>query len=379
MSRWVSKLGVVFGSLALLLAVAAVGGVIYQLKMAKLKAAASAPKPPEMPEAVTLVDVESTEYRPSVTSIGTIKAPRWITLRNEVPGRIVKLSLSDGKIVGEGEVLIELDHSVEDAQLKSAQARQRIARSVYDRTVKAAQVNASSGTELDQADSELAQSTAEVERLQAIIDKKTLRAPFRARAGLMEMYLGQYLTDGTAITTLQGIDDYVHVDFMMPEAVADSVEIGQTVHMLYGTGPLPAEVIAVEAIADRTTRNLMARAKLNNPPPNLQPNDSVKVQVEYSQPVTVLTVPASALRRSPSGSYVFIAVKDEEGKLRAKQHSVVSGGALGNRVTILNGLEPTAKVIADGSFKLRDGLMVAEPAASSATATDANASASATK
>ncbi len=196
MNKWLNRLGTLAGSIALFLVVLGIGYAIYRTKASMMAQQMAAPPPPEMPEAVSLIQAKPQAYRQNITSIGTVVAPRWITLRNEIPGRIVSMTLADGAIVEKDQILLELDHSVEDAQLKSAEARQRIAQSIFDRTRRAADANASSGAELDQADGELAQAGAEVERLHAIIAKKTLRAPFRARVGLLNMHLGQYLMEG---------------------------------------------------------------------------------------------------------------------------------------------------------------------------------------
>ncbi len=351
---------VVLGSIGLVAVVLAIGGGLARFKYLQITAASLQKPPPEMPEAVTILPASSLAIRASATAIGTIRAPRSITLQNEVAGQVEAIGFQPGDIVDTGQVLVRLDHAVEDAMLLSAIAKQRMAKSMLERNRRVALANASSANEIDQAEADMAQGDAEVARLKAIIEKKTLIAPFRAKAGLIDTHVGQYLSEGTELTTLQGIDDYVEVDFMMPQSVADVVEIGQNVTLLLAEEDLEATLIALDAIADRSTRNLLGRAKLPNPPAYLQPNDAVKVRVQYGPEMDVIAVPAEALRRSPTGSFVYVAEADQSGALRATSRRVIAGQAAGDLVVVNGGIEAGEAVVVSGSFKLRDNAMVAD-------------------
>lgn len=349
---------VILGSLLLIVTVLSLGAALAWHKYQSIQAASQQGEPAEQPEMVSLARSLATGFRGSVTAIGTVRAPRSITLRNEIAGQVVSVPLQAGQIVEQGQVLVVLDASVEQASLLSAQARQRMAQSMLERTQRIARANASSGNEIDQSEAEMAQADAEVARLQAVIDKKTLRAPFRAKAGLIDTHPGQFLSEGTEITTLQGIDDYILVDFMMPQAVADSVEIGQEVRLLVQPAPVAAQIIALDSLADRASRNLMGRARLEQPPSFLQPNDSVKVEITFGPERSGVVVPAGALRRAPTGAFVYVAQPDQTGGLRAVAKAVTPGQSIGTSVMILGGLDADESVIVDGSFKLREGSLV---------------------
>jgi membrane fusion protein, multidrug efflux system len=354
------RLPVILGSFVLIAVVLGVGGALARHKFNTIKAASEQPPPPMMPERVSIVPATDLTYRASVTAIGTIRAPRSITLRNEIAGQVIDVPLQAGQVVEKGQVLLVLDKSVDDALLLSAQARQRMAKSMLERTRRIAIANASSGNEIDQSEAEMAQADAEIARLRAIIEKKTLRAPFRAKAGLINTHVGQYLSEGTEITSLQGIDDHIHIDFMMPQIVADSVEIGQPVRLLVEPQPLDAEVIALDSMADRSTRNLMGRAKLTNPPAFLQPNDSVKVEVSYGDELTGIAIPAEALRSSPTGAFVYVAETNKAGAEAAIPRLVNPGPTIGKSVVIQQGLTASDRVVVDGSFKLREGALIVD-------------------
>ena len=354
-SAWIN----IVASLLLLLAV---GGTLW-LIVVRRQQIASIPKeaPPERPEIVGLATAEPTEFRSIATAIGTVLAPRSIQLKSELVGTVTKVSFEPGQIVEQDQLLVQFDTSVEEAQLASALAMQQIAESTFKRTQQAASVKAISELELEQAVSMLAQAKAEVSRLGAIIRKKTLRAPFRARAGLFDLHAGQYLPEGTAITMLQGIETYAHIDFMMPQLVSDSVKVGDSIKIESEGKEIDAIVIAIDSQADRITRNVMARGRIEELPESLQPNDSVKVAIPFGPIVSSVKVPITALRNAPTGPFVYRQVADDKDprKYRVRMTQVVPGRSSGDSIAIMQGLQVGDIVVTDGSFKLREGVLVA--------------------
>lgn len=344
----------------------AIVGCFLWLIVSRRQAMDSVPPPvqAEMPEAVQVATVQPIEIRSSATAIGTVLAPRSIQLRTELVGMVSKVFFSPGMIVEKNQDLVHFDTSVEELQLKSAEAIREMSNSNYTRSEQASNARAISELELEQAKSSLAQANAEVERLKVVIEKKKLRAPFRARAGLFDIHPGQYLPEGTPITMLQGIeetDPYVHIDFMMSQLVADYLKLGDCVSVIATEESIPATIIAVDSQADKVTRNVMARAKLQNPPETLQPNDSVRLEMKFGLPVPMVKIPFTALRNAPSGAFVYIAQFDSEDstKLRAYTRNVTPGVSFGEFVTIKEGLKEGETVVTDGSFKLRDGVLIA--------------------
>ncbi len=351
---------VIVGSILLVLIVVGIGASLAWVKYQQIQAAQSAPPPLEAPVAVRFGVAVPCSIRQSTTSIGTILAPRSITIRTETSGVVRKMGLVSGAIIEKDAVILELDRTVEEAQLASAEARLKIAESTLRRMQLAAAANAITELELDQAKAELEQADAEIARSNAIIAKKTLPAPFRARAGLINTHEGQYLSEGTTIGTLQSVEDFVHVDFVLPENVAHFVEIGHDVRLYVGDKTMTAKIVALDSQADRITRNLLARARLDNPPTFLLPNDSIKVSIEYGPEMKVLSVPMTSVRRSPTGAFVFVTEQDAEGKTRAMLRQVKIGQTNDSGVIVVSGLKANEQVVADGSFKLRDKALIAE-------------------
>lgn len=352
----------IIGSVLLILAVAgAIAGIGYRKYIVM-----TAPQAPyqEAPDAVLFATTEPITVRNISSAIGTVLAPRSIQLKTELVGTVSEVNFKPGDIVKEGQLLLKLDTTVEEAQLNSAKAVQKIASSTYSRTELASNARALSDLELEQSAAQLAQASAEVARIEAVIRKKTLQAPFDARAGLFDIHVGQYIPEGTQITMLQGIDEYVHIDFTMAQQVADEIKVGDCVRLITnnaGTAPATtATIIAIDSQADRISRSVMARARLDSPPASMQPNDSIRVEIDYGAPQTVVKTPAAALRSSPTGAFVYVVVPDEKDptKQRAITQPVIPGRNLGQDVVILSGLKPGQLIVADGSFKVHHGSWV---------------------
>jgi membrane fusion protein (multidrug efflux system) len=319
---------------------------------------AAAANQPEPMEAVTAAVAAEQPYRPTTTSIGTVLATRWITLRNELAGTVRRVQLIPGTVVNAGTVLVALDVSVEQAELQAQQAQADLAQTTLDRLAGLREHNATSQEEVDQARAERDVALAQIARTKAVIAKKIIRAPFRARVGLADVHPGQYLNEGTELTTLQGVDDAAHVDFTVAQRVAGGLRVGDSVTVAAGADTVTARIVALDARVDPTTRNATVRARMTGSV-TPAPGASVRVQVPVGPAQKVASVPVSALRKGPAGDHVFVIAADSTGKPRAHQRPVVSGPILGEDVVILSGIKPGEQVATSGSFKLREGALVA--------------------
>ena len=344
------------GSAALLTLVVAAGTGLASFKHASLEEQRALGAEEQEPvESVRAARAALLAHRPTTTAIGTVLALRSITLRNELPGTVREVHLAPGAIVEPGDVLVALDVSVEQAELEALRARAALAETLYQRAVSLNAERALSDEELDRAIAE-----RDVARVNAIIERKTIRAPFRARVGLADLHPGQYLNEGSVLTTLQGVDDAVHIDFDVPQQVAAALEVGErvTVTPRAGRDSVEAEIVAVDARIDPSTRNAAVRARLDGAG-TLAPGASVRVEVPSGPAEQVVTVPATALRKGPAGDHVFVLAHEAGGTARARLRSVETGPLLGDQVVIRRGLAHGELVAASGSFKLQDATLVA--------------------
>jgi membrane fusion protein (multidrug efflux system) len=259
--------------------------------------------------------------------------------------------------VESGAVLVALDVSVEEAELAAQQAHAGLAETTLARLERLRADGAVSQEEVDQARAERDVALAQVERTRAVIARKTIRAPFRARVGIADVHPGQYLNEGTLLTTLQGVDDAVHVDFAVAQQVAAGLREGQNIEVVTRTGPVPAEIVAIDARVDPTTRNAIVRARMRGRGV-AAPGASVRVVVPVGEEHAAVLIPATALRKGPAGDHVFVVEPDAAGTTRAHLRMVESGAMVDDQVVITRGLEAGERIASEGSFKLYEAAAV---------------------
>ena len=353
--------GRLIGSTLLLFVVLAIGGGLAAWKKNSLEASdAGFASQPEPMETIAVAVAKPLQHQPTTVSIGTVIALRSITLRNELAGTVRQVALVPGAVVEAGKVLVALDVSVEEAELQALAAQEALADSMLSRTERANQNNAVAASELDRARSERDVARAQIARTRAVIEKKTLRAPFRARVGIADVHRGQYLEEGTVLTTLQGVDEAAHVDFAVAQQVAAGLRAGEPLEV-YAAGsvePIPARIVAIDARVDPATRNAVVRARIEDDR-SPSPGASVRVAVPVGPLQQAVAVPVNALRKGPEGDHVFVIAADKDGKPRAYTRSVASGPVVGGDIVIEQGLAAAEQVAASGSFKLREGVLVA--------------------
>jgi membrane fusion protein (multidrug efflux system) len=354
--------GRIASSLLLLSVAGAAAGLVAWKQASIQETNAAAASQPEPMEAVMVAVAEEREHVRTTTSIGTVRALRSITLRNELPGTVREVRLETGRIVEAGTVLVALDVAVEEAELRAQEAEARLAETLLGRVQRASENRGASEADVDRARSRRDVALANVQRIQATIERKTLRAPFRSRVGLADLHPGQYLEGGAELTTLQGVDDAVHVDFTVAQDAAAGLRVGDQVVVLRGPDapPVQADIVAIDARVDPVTRNAVVRARIEGADRVPAPGSSVRVRVPLGAPLRAVAVPVSALRKGPAGDHVFVLGEDEKGGVRAHQRMVVSGPVLGDEVLIESGLAAGEEVAASGSFKLHEGVLVAK-------------------
>ncbi len=368
----------------------AAGGVLAGIKYLSIRRAAAEGGGFEPPSAVTLARVKEVSWQPMADLVGSVVALRSVTVSNEIPGTIRTMNFDSGAVVEPGSVLLTLDDSTERADLAAAEASVRVAEasvavadsrlwlaeSEATRLDSAMREDAASKIEADRVTSELARAKADRDRLIAEVDlakarvsqavtrleKLTIRAPFRGRAGLRNMHEGQYLAEGTSIVALQEVGDVIYLDFAIPQEYIARVNPGTVVMAtadVFGEKPVAIEVAAIDARVNNETRNVRVRAKVDNRSGVLRPGMFVQIRVPTDEPRPTLVIPTTAVRRTSYADQVFTVVAGEKpGELRARQRFVKLGPALGDEIVLLEGLALDEEVVSGGSFKLRDGALI---------------------
>ena len=357
-------------------------GVLAGTKFAQISSlirfgkAAQAAGPP--PQAVGTAAAKGAEWESLLESVGSVAAGRGVTISNEVPGVVRAIRFDSGAKVRAGQVLIELDASVERAQLSSLQARRDLATTSATRSRRLEAGGASTKAQLDTDEAQLKTVSADARALEAQIEKKTIRAPFGGKLGIRSVNLGQYLNPGTPITVLESLDA-VYIDFTVPQQQVARVPVGTSVRIvLPGTQPprtLPGKIAAVDPNVDPLTRAVKLRASVEEGGDKtstdaLRPGMFVNVSVVLPDRASVVFVPATAIMRAPYGNSVYIIEdrKDEAGHpvsgpdgrpaKVARQQFVRIGVTRGDFVAIDEGVTAGQEVVMLGAFKLRNGAPV---------------------
>lgn len=344
-----------------MLFVAGLGFVKFkQIQTAIAQGAAFQPPP----EAVTTIVATQEEWPATFTAIGTMAAVQGVTVSADLPGMVERILFESGQSVRAGEVLAVLDTRQEQAQLAAFEAQRELARLTFDRMQGLLNERVISRAEFDRATAEYRQTDAQVGEARAVIQRKTIRAPFSGILGIRQVNLGQYLAGGDALVTLQSLSP-IYVNFGVPQQSAGQIPVGRAVGITtddVAGAAWTGRVTAIDSLVDEATRNIQVQATLANPDGTLRPGMFVQTEVVLGPGQAIVALPASAISYAPYGDSVFIVaeLKGEDGKTYrgVRQQFVKLGAARGDQVAVLSGIKPGDEVVTSGVFKLRNGAAV---------------------
>jgi membrane fusion protein (multidrug efflux system) len=344
-------------------------GIVAALGFVKFKqvqtaiAQGAAYQPP--PEAVTTIVAAREEWPSTLTAIGTVAAVRGVTVSADLPGVVDRIAFDSGLAVREGDVLAVQDTRQERAQLAAAEAQRDLARVNFERIQGLLDERVVSRAEFDRATADERQAKARVGEIGAAIDRKTIRAPFSGVLGIRHVNLGQYLSGGDALVTLQSLNP-IYVNFGVPQQAMAQVRAGRVVRVTTddraGAAAIQGRITAIDSVVDESTRNLQAQATLANADGRLRPGMFVQTEVVVGAASVVISLPASAISYAPYGDSVFVVadLKDPKGRTYrgVRQQFVKLGPARGDQIAVVSGVKAGDEVVTSGVFKLRNGAAV---------------------
>jgi membrane fusion protein, multidrug efflux system len=322
------------------------------------------------PESVGTALAESQVWEGTLSAVGSVTAARGVVVSNDSPGTVSHIYFESGAQVRQGQTLVDLDTSVERAQLASSRARVDLATLTVNRSRALVKSDTISQAQADSDESALKTSSTDANALAAQIDRKIVRAPFSGRLGIREINLGQYLNSGTRITVLEAIDT-VYVDFTLPQQRLGDLKIGMPVRVsIEGTEGAPREgaIAAIDPAVDSTTRTIKVRAAVPNKEETLRPGMFANVSVVLPDQGNLVTIPVTAVVHASYGDSVFVvedkkadaagaAPGDKPAKI-ARQQFVRVGASRGDFVSIVDGVTAGQDIVSAGAFKLRNGSSV---------------------
>lgn len=338
-------------------------GVLAGIKVLQIRAMIDQGKkfaPP--PEIVTSAPVAADHWESLLTSVGSLDAVQGVTVTAEDTGKVTEIAFEAGSRVAAGDLLVQQDIAVENAQLRSAESVAELARIEFKRSKKLMGDQVISQSDYDKSLAELTQALAQADNIRALIARKTIRAPFAGRLGIRQINLGQVIKDGQAIVTLQSLDP-IYVNFLLPQQLLAQIRTGLTVRVTSDALPdrvMTCKITAISPEVDAATRNIRVQATLDNPDQSLRAGMYVNVAVVLPAKAEVLIIPATAVLHAPYSDSVFVIEekKGDDGSPAGtvvRQQFVRLGEKRGDFVAVISGIKADETVVSTGAFKLRNG------------------------
>jgi len=361
-------LNVLFVILALLALVGTLGFIKFSQISSLMAMGKAYEKSGPPPETVASGVSKKQSWGAQLSAVGTIAPVKGVALSNDAAGLVSKIRFESGQLVKEGQVLVELDTSVERAQLASAVVRHDLALVNVNRSRALIKEQVTSQAQVDTDEAQAKSSATDAQTIQAQIARKIVRAPFSGRLGIRAVNVGQYLNPGTTLTVLQAIGA-VYVDFSLPQQQLGSITVGMPVKVSIEGSPDAAfdgTIAAIDPTVDSATRMIKLRASVPNQDDKLSPGMFVNVAVVLPDQGQVVTIPLTAVVHASFGDSVFV-IEDKKpdapgsrtspsGQVikNARQQFVRLGQARGDFVAVLDGVTEGQELVTAGAFKLRN-------------------------
>lgn len=308
--------------------------------------------------AATVVSTQSVtreNWQPVLRAVGTVTPTRGVIVSAEVAGVIRDIQFDSGQRVEQGDLLLQLDDEVDQAELAALEADLKLAEITRDRLQRVVSGNLGSRSDLDEAEATLDSTEARVEAKRALIRKKTIRAPFSGELGIRRVNPGQYLAPGGEVARLVALDP-IFVEYQLPERHLSSLSVDQAVNIRVQAAPgrvFSGRLYAISPSIETASRSVTIRALFDNPERILLPGMFAEVDTLLPEQEAVMTLPERAVTFNPYGDAVFV-VNDGDPRT-VKRVQIKTGGVTNGRIEILSGLEDGAEVVTDGHNKLRNG------------------------
>lgn len=355
--------------LIMLVLVAVVLGGIFGFKdfvNGKIKEFMTGPAGPgRQPQTVSTVKAGTSDWQSQIDAVGSLRAVSGADLSLELAGVVETLNFQSGDDVEAGKVLLKLRDFDDVAKLKALEAQADLAKVTYDRDVKQLNAKAVAQSVVDNDEANLRNMRAQVEQQRALVEKKTLKAPFAGHLGIRQVDLGQYLASGTTVVTLQALTP-IYVDFLLPQKALSQLQIGQPLKVKVDTFAdqvFTGKISSINSKVESTNRNIQVRATLDNNDRKLLPGMFATVTIDAGAPQKLITVPQTAITYNPYGNLVYIVDNKGNGadgkpQLVVRQTFVTTGATRGDQVAVLKGIKEGDEVVTAGQMKLRNGIGV---------------------
>jgi membrane fusion protein (multidrug efflux system) len=348
--------------LAIVLLGVIVGGIVgFNLFRDKMIAGYFASMQPP-PVTVSTTTVEPVTWKPGLDAIGTARAAQGVDLAVETSGIVEAVLFQANDEVEAGQHLAQIDDAIERANLAAAQAELDLAETQLARQRELRERGVIAINDLDVAQATAISAASQVESLTAVMNQKSLEAPFGGTIGIPQVEVGQFVDPGTVYATLQDLD-VMRVDFSIPEQDIRLIAIDMpvTVSTEVGRIELSGHISAIEPRIDPNSRLVTVRAEVDDPAHRINPGQFLRVRVALPEEPDVVALPQTVLSTTLYGDSVFVVRAEGEGdaaKKTVEQVFVDAGRRSLGLVEIVDGLAPGDEVVTAGQNRLTSGAAV---------------------
>ena len=290
-------------------------------------------------------------------AVGSVRARQGVVLKPEVSGRIQALSFGDGQRIRKGQLMVQLDDTLQQAQLKQAEASAAIARTNLQRSRELAAQNFVSQSAVDQNAAALEVAMAQVALAQAQLSRMKILAPFDGITGIRSVSVGDYVKDGADLVMIEDVSS-LWVDFRLPERYLSRLKVNQNVEVLLDAVPdrkYKAQVDAIDAQLDANGRSVLVRARMANGDGRLRGGMFARVRAVFDVREKALIVPEEALVPLGNRQVVFKIADGPSGGKIAQRAEVKIGMRVPGKVEILGGLAAGDVIVVAGQSRLMRG------------------------
>lgn len=308
------------------------------------------------PVAVEVGTVKMVRLVDETEAVGTLRSRQGVTLRPEVSGRIAAIGFNEGQRVKRGQLLVQLDDTLQRAQLQQAEAQASIARTQLQRNRELVAQNFVSQSAVDQSAASLEVAQAQVALAQAQLARMRVLAPFDGQSGILLVSLGDYVKDGADLVNLEDTSQ-VWVDYRLPERDLARVKPGLAVEVLVDALPgrrFNARIEALDSQVDANGRSLLVRARLDNRDGVLRPGMFARARTVLGVRENALVVPEESLVPQGGKQYLIKVVDGPGGKVSQRIEAKLGMRVFG-RVEVLEGLKEGDVLVTAGQARLMRG------------------------
>ncbi|NNE38427.1 MAG: efflux RND transporter periplasmic adaptor subunit [Gammaproteobacteria bacterium] len=338
-----------------------IAGSLVGIKIMQFKAMGDAAAQQLIPpETVNVETVLEQDWQASLSAVGTVVAKQGIVVRNEMEGVVREIQFEAGSMVDAGSILVQLDIDIELSQLQFAEATAEGAARIFKRASELYETNSVSEADYSTADTALKEANAQVDNINAIINKKTIRAPFSGQLGIRRISIGQFLDKGSEVVSLQTLDP-VYVEFSLPQQRIGDLSKGLNVAVTSDSYPgqiFMGEITAIEPQVNMSTRNVLIQATMENSNGKLKPGMFVNVEISLNRSESKRFIPTSSVKYSAFGEFVYVVNEQSEGAdgmpgYAVFHRAVTLGVSKGDFIEVVEGLNTGERIISTGVFKIR--------------------------